>query len=226
MKRSEARWDGSMIRPEQLALDGALTELSALDPVLAGLVADHGRPTLGSPSQPGDTDGHFAALVRSVLYQQLAGKAAAAIHGRVQAAAGDVVTPGAMLALGQDGLRQLGLSGSKAATIVGLAQAIESGTLDLARVAVLGDDEVVAELSALRGIGPWTAQMFCMFRLGRLDIWPVGDYGVRKGYALAWGLDETPTAKALEPLGATYTPWRSVVAWYCWRAVEGPLPGW
>lgn len=201
-------------------------ELADLDPVLAGLVALHGLPTLGQAARADDVDGHFGALVRSVLYQQLAGKAAAAIHGRVTAAAGESVTPAAMLGLGQDGLRALGLSGAKAAAILGLAGAIESGALDLARVSCLGDDEVVAALSALRGIGPWTAQMFCMFRLGRLDIWPVGDYGVRKGYALAWGLQAPPTPKVLEQLGAGYRPWRSVVAWYCWRAVEGPLPGW
>ncbi|MGH9071963.1 MAG: DNA-3-methyladenine glycosylase family protein, partial [Acidimicrobiales bacterium] len=118
------------------------------------------------------------------------------------------------------------LSGAKATSILALAGQISEGHLDLAEVARLSDDEVVAALTAQRGIGPWTAQMFCMFRLGRLDIWPVGDYGVRKGYGIAWGLEEPPTAKALGPLGDRYRPWRSVVAWYCWRAVEGPLPGW
>ena len=207
-------------------MDRAVAELSGLDLVMAGLVTAHGVPTLGDAAPPEDVDGHFAALVRSVLYQQLAGKAAAAIHSRVQAAAGESVTPAAMLALGPEGLRGLGLSGAKAATIVGMARAIDSGALDLARVAVLPDAEVITALSALRGIGPWTAQMFLMFRLGRLDIWPVGDYGVRKGYAIAWGLEGPPTPKELDLLGERYRPWRSVVAWYCWRAVEGPLPGW
>ncbi|MGH9128755.1 MAG: DNA-3-methyladenine glycosylase family protein [Acidimicrobiales bacterium] len=207
-------------------LELALAELRALDPVLDGLVIAHGTPTLGAAGVVDDADGHFAALVRSVLYQQLAGKAAAAIHGRVQAAAGGSVTPAAMLAIGHDGLRGLGLSGSKAATILDLAQVIEARELDLAKVALLADDEVVSALSAQRGIGPWTAQMFSMFRLGRLDVWPVGDYGVRKGYAIAWGLEAPPTPKELGPLGEPYRPWRSVVAWYCWRAVEGPLPGW
>lgn len=203
-----------------------VAELGALDPVMAGLIAQHGIPTLAASARPGDTDGHFAALVRSVLHQQLAGKAAAAIHGRLEVAAGQAVSPAAMLRIGHDGLRGLGLSGAKAATIIGLAGAIVAGDLDLAQVSVLPDAQVVAALSSQRGIGPWTAEMFCMFRLGRLDIWPVGDYGVRKGYGLAWGLEEIPTARALVPLGDPYRPWRSVVAWYCWRAVEGPLPGW
>lgn len=204
----------------------ALDELAAADTVLAGLIARHGPPTFTPGAPLDDIEGHFSAIVRSVLHQQLAGKAAAAIHSRLQAAAGPRVSPATMLALGHERLRGVGLSGAKAGAILRLAEAVGSGALDLGRVASLGDDEVVAALSAQQGIGPWTAQMFCMFRLGRLDIWPVGDYGVRKGYALAWSLHEVPGPRALQPLGESYRPWRSVVAWYCWGAVEGPLPGW
>jgi DNA-3-methyladenine glycosylase II len=91
-------------------------------------------------------------------------------------------------------------------------------------VEALSDEEVVARLSAVRGIGRWTAEMFLMFQLGRLDVWPVGDYGVRKGYARAYGLEELPTPKALSVLGEPLRPYRSVAAWYCWRAVEAVVP--
>jgi DNA-3-methyladenine glycosylase II len=92
-------------------------------------------------------------------------------------------------------------------------------TLDSAKLAVQSDDEVIARLSSVRGIGIWTAQMFLIFQLMRLDVWPTGDLGVRKGYGLAWGIP-TPTAKQLEPLADPHRPYRSVVTWYCWRAAE------
>jgi len=100
-----------------------------------------------------------------------------------------------------------------------LANHVVAGDVRLARVSRLSDDEVIADLSKVWGIGTWTAQMFLMFQLGRLDVWPVLDLGVRSGYATAWG---TPplTAKELEPLGERFRPYRSVVAWYCWRALE------
>ncbi|MGH9064733.1 MAG: DNA-3-methyladenine glycosylase family protein [Acidimicrobiales bacterium] len=203
----------------------ALAELAGADPVLAELVARYGPPRLARAGAARGADAHFAELVRSVVYQQLAGRAAAAIHGRLEEAVGGTVVPGALLELGLDGLRQVGLSGAKAATVAGLALAVSSGELDLGRIARLPDDEVVARLSALRGIGPWTAHMFCIFQLGRLDVWPVTDYGVRKGYWLAWELAELPSSRALEPLGERFRPWRSVVAWYCWRVAEdGSLP--
>src|SRR5438093_781288 len=89
----------------------------------------------------------------------------------------------------------------------------------------LPDEAIVADLTAVPGIGRWTAEMFLLFQLGRLDVWPVGDYGVRKGYAVAYGLPETPTPKALTALGEPFRPYRSVAAWYCWRAAEAVTPG-
>ena len=164
---------------------------------------------------------HFAALVRSVLYQQLAGAAAAAIHGRLIAALGGEVTPERLLALPDGTLRSVGLSANKAASLQDLATKVLDGTvvLDPPKLRAESDAEVVARLSAVRGIGKWTAEMFLMFQLRRLDVWPTGDLGVRKGFGLAWGIP-TPTAKELEPLGDPYRPYRSVVAWYCWRAAE------
>src|ERR1017187_10823177 len=188
--------------------------LSERDPVMRRLVAEAG-PARGRP--PAGT--HLAAPVRSVLYQQLAGAAAAAIHGRLIAALGGEVTPERLLALPDGTLRSVGLSGNKAVSLQDLATKVLDGTLvlDPRRVRAESDPEVVARLSAVRGIGKWTAEMFLMFQLRRLDVWPTGDLGVRKGSGLAWGIP-TPTAKDLEPPGAPYQPYRSVVAWYCWRA--------
>ena len=190
--------------------------LSARDPVLRRLVADAGPPRMRPPAET-----HFAALVRSVLYQQLAGAAAAAIHGRLIDALGGEVTPERLLSLAADTLRSAGLSANKTASLRDLATKVLDGTvvLDPAGLRAESDAEVVARLSTVRGIGIWTAQMFLIFQLRRLDVWPTGDLGVRKGFGLAWGIP-TPTAKQLEPLGDSYRPYRSVVAWYCWRACE------
>ncbi len=190
--------------------------LSERDPVLRRLVADAGPPRVRPPAET-----HFAALVRSILYQQLAGAAAAAIHGRLIAALDGEVTPQRLLSLPTDTLRSVGLSASKTASLQDLAAKVLDGTvaLDPPRLRAESDAEVVARLSTVRGIGKWTAEMFLMFQLRRLDVWPTGDLGVRKGFGLAWGIP-TPTAKELEPLGDPYRPYRSVVAWYCWRAAE------
>jgi DNA-3-methyladenine glycosylase II len=164
---------------------------------------------------------HFAELARAILYQQLAGRAAAAIHGRFAALFdGELPTPDAVLALPLDTLRGVGLSASKAASIRDLAAKVLDGSVQLDRIARLPDDEVVRELTLVRGIGPWTAEMFLIFQLGRLDVWPVGDFGVRKGYALLYGLAEPPAPADLAPLGDRFRPYRSIAAWYCWRAAE------
>jgi len=190
--------------------------LAERDPVLHRLVAEAGPPKVRPPAET-----HFEALVRAIVYQQLAGPAAAAIHGRLIAALGDEVTPKRLLSLPAGTLRSVGLSANKAASLTDLASKVLDGTvvLDPAGLRRESDAEVVARLSAVRGIGKWTAEMFLMFQLRRLDVWPTGDLGVRKGFGLAWGI-LTPTAKQLEPLGDPYRPYRSVVAWYCWRAAE------
>jgi DNA-3-methyladenine glycosylase II len=190
--------------------------LSQRDPVLRRLVAEAGPPQVNPP-----TETHFEALVRAILYQQLAGAAARAIHGRLIAALGGEVTPERLLAQSSETLRSVGLSGNKTASMQDLATKILDGSvvLDPAGLRGQSDDEVVARLSGVRGIGTWTAQMFLMFQLRRLDVWPTGDLGVRKGFGLAWGIP-TPTPKQLEALGEPYRPYRSVVAWYCWRAAE------
>jgi DNA-3-methyladenine glycosylase II len=197
-------------------LPAAAGILAGRDPVLRRLVDETGLPRLQRP-----TEEHFGTLVRAIVYQQLAGAAAAAIHGRLIAALDGMVTPDRLLALSDGELRAAGLSARKAQSLQDLAAKVLDGTvaLDPKRLRAETDDEVIARLSSVRGIGTWTAQMFLLFQLHRLDVWPTGDLGVRKGYGLAWGVP-TPTAKELEPLGDPYRPYRSVLAWYCWRAAE------
>jgi 3-methyladenine DNA glycosylase/8-oxoguanine DNA glycosylase len=168
-------------------------------------------------------DDSFAALVRSIMYQQLAGAAAATIHGRFLKLFADGLSPAAVLALPEGAMRSAGLSGSKAAAVADLALKVGDGTVPLDDVDSLSDDDLVARLVQVRGIGRWTAEMFLMFQLQRLDVWPVDDYGVRKGWSLAHKLKEPLTPRALEPEGDRFKPYRSIAAWYCWRAVDTVL---
>ena len=190
--------------------------LAGQDPVMGRLVEQAGPVELSPPAGP-----HFDALVQAIVYQQLAGPAASAIHRRLIAAVDGTLTPERLLALSPQTLRAAGLSGAKAASVTDLAAKVLDGTvvLDPEGLRAESDAEVVERLSAVRGIGRWTAEIFLMFQLGRIDVWPTGDLGVRKGFGLAWQIP-TPTAKELEPLGDPYRPYRSVVAWYCWRATE------
>jgi DNA-3-methyladenine glycosylase II len=166
----------------------------------------------------------FAALVRSVMYQQLAGAAATAIHGRFLKLFTGALSPTAVLALPEGAMRSAGVSGPKAAAITDLATKIHDGTVPIDDLDGLTNDELVARLVQVRGIGRWTAEMFLLFQLRRLDVWPVDDYGVRKGWAMAHKLKEPPKPKALEAEGEKFRPYRSVAAWYCWRAVDTVLP--
>jgi DNA-3-methyladenine glycosylase II len=204
------------LSPRRPTFASAARELAARDPVIARLVTAAGLPRLRVPRGT-----HFAALVRSIVYQQLAGPAASAIHARVVAALDGEVTPEAMQAATPPALRAAGLSANKEASLRDLAAKVLDGTvvLDPRGLARENDQEVVDRLSAVRGIGPWTAEMFLLFQLRRLDVWPTGDLGVRRGYGLAWGVP-MPSAKELEPLGDRFRPYRSVVAWYCWHASD------
>jgi DNA-3-methyladenine glycosylase II len=201
----------------------ASEQLAALDPVMRTMHERLGPADLrrGRPRRE-----HFAELARAILYQQLAGRAAAAIHGRFAALFdGEAPTPEAVLALPVDRLRGAGLSASKAASIRDLAAKVLDGSVQLDRIARLPDDEIVRELTLVRGIGPWTAEMFLIFQLGRLDVWPVDDFGVRKGYAQLYRLRDIPAPRELAPLGDRFRPYRSVAAWYCWRAADTVTPG-
>src|ERR1700750_2680296 len=187
--------------------------LAERDTVIARVGAEGGPAPLTRPAES-----HFETLVRAIVYQQLAGRAAAAIHGRLIAALGDEVQPEPLLALTDEQMRAVGLSRNKMASLRDLAAKVLEGTVVLSPrgLARESDDEMITRLSAVRGIGPWTAEMFLIFQLRRLDVWPVGDLGVRRGYGLAWQVP-TPTARELKPLGEPFPPHRSGGAWYCLR---------
>jgi 3-methyladenine DNA glycosylase/8-oxoguanine DNA glycosylase len=163
----------------------------------------------------------FAALSRAIAYQQLNGKAAAAIFARVcELFPRGIPTPERMLRMPEEMLRGAGLSRTKLLSLRDLAQRAVDGRLPtLAEVHELPDDTVVERLSEVRGIGRWTAEMLLMFRLGRPDVLPVDDYGVRKGFSLAYGR-ELPSPKELAAYGAPWKPYRTVASWYLWRVVE------
>jgi DNA-3-methyladenine glycosylase II len=203
-------------RPRKVGLREATRILAERDPVIARMVDDFGLPSFPVP-----TGSHFAALVRSITYQQLAGAAASAIHGRLLTLLDGEVTPERILAVTTEQLRAVGMSGNKTLSLQDLSAKVLDGTvvLDPRRLARLGDQEIVTRLSTVRGIGKWSAEVFLMFQLRRLDIWPTGDLAVRKGYALAWDIP-VPTPKALDALGEPYHPYRSIAAWYCWRAAQ------
>jgi DNA-3-methyladenine glycosylase II len=194
-------------------------EIARRDPAMAAVIDAVGPPVLRPP-----LESEFASLVRSITFQQLAGRAAMAIHGRFVAALPDGVTPEGVLALPEPAFRAAGLSANKTASIRDLAAKVVDGTVPLGDLGPLGDDEVVQRLSSVRGIGKWTAEMFLMFHLRRPDVWPVDDLGVRKGYALIHRLPQPPKPKELEVLGDAYRPHRTVAAWYCWRAAETVVP--
>ena len=193
--------------------------VASQDEDMARLIARAGKMEMRPPS-----DDAFAALVRSIMYQQLAGAAATAIHTRFLALFPKGLSPRSVLRLRDGAMRGAGVSGPKQAAILDLATKISDGSVPLDDADSLSDDELVARLVQVRGIGRWTAEMFLMFQLRRLDVWPVDDYGVRKGWAAAHRLDELPKPKALQAEGERFRPYRSVAAWYCWRVVDTTLP--
>jgi 3-methyladenine DNA glycosylase/8-oxoguanine DNA glycosylase len=166
----------------------------------------------------------FDALAESIAYQQLSGKAAATIWKRVRALypRKKYLDPKLVLATPDEKLRGAGLSRSKVAALKDLAAKTIDGTVPSARaLAKMTDEEIIARLIAVRGIGRWTVEMLLLFDLGRPDVWPVHDYGVRKGFAKTFGKRKLPTPKQLLKHGEKWRPYRSVAAWYFWRALDG-----
>lgn len=165
----------------------------------------------------------YHALARSIVYQQLAGAAAATIYGRACALGegGVFPEPEALLRLSTERLRGAGLSTNKQAALKDLAQKTLEGVVPGPRaLARMDDDAIVERLTQVRGIGRWTVEMMLIFHLGRPDVWPTGDYGVRKGYAETFDTGDHPTPRALEELGAPFSPYRSAAAWYLWRSLD------
>jgi 3-methyladenine DNA glycosylase/8-oxoguanine DNA glycosylase len=198
----------------------ATRELAARDPVVAELVARHG-PVRLRPRPP--VERRFEALARAIAFQQLAGAAAGAIWGRTRALVDGPFDAAAALAVPESDLRGAGLSQAKTDAIRDLARLVVAGDIRLDTAGRLGDDEVIEMLTQARGVGPWTAQMFLLFDLRRLDVWPTGDLAVRVGFGRAFGLGDTPGPNELSTLGEPFRPYRSVLAWYCWRTVQ-PIP--
>ncbi len=195
--------------------------LAATDPRLAALIARSLRYNV----KPAQSLRPFDALAESIAYQQLSGKAAATIFGRVRALypRQKYLDPKKILATPNDSFRAAGLSRSKIAALKDLAAKTIDGTVPSARaIAQMSDEEIIVRLTEVRGIGRWTVEMLLLFDLGRLDVWPVDDYGVRKGFAKIFGRRKLPTPKQLMKFGEKWRPYRSMAAWYFWRALDVP----
>jgi DNA-3-methyladenine glycosylase II len=193
----------------------ACRALRRRDPRLGGVIRRVGACTLAPSGDP------YRELLRSVIYQQLAGAAARAIAGRVKAQfGGRYPAPARLLATPDADLRAAGLSRSKLATLKGIAGAFESGELSNRRLYEMEAGDVVAAVTRIRGIGEWTAHMLLIFSLGHPDILPVGDYGVRKGAMDLYGLADLTRPKELEAVAESWRPYRSIGAWYLWRHLE------
>src|SRR6266480_3516906 len=195
--------------------------ISATDPRLAALIAR----SLPYNITPSLSIRPFDALAESIAYQQLSGKAAATICGRVRALypRRKYLDPEQILVTPDDTLRLAGLSRNKIAALKDLAAKTIDGTVPSSRAfARMSDEEIIARLITVRGIGRWTVEMLLLFDLGRPDVWPVDDYGVRKGFARTFGKRKLPTPKQLSKFGERWRPYRSVAAWYFWRALDKP----
>jgi DNA-3-methyladenine glycosylase II len=195
--------------------------LTASHPQMADLIARSRRYNI----TPAVSIRPFDALAESIAYQQLSGKAAATIFGRVRALypKRKWLDPEQLLATPDQALRAAGLSRAKTAALKDLAAKTIDGTVPTGRALIrMSDDEIITRLTAVRGIGRWTVEMLLLFDLGRPDVWPVDDYGVRKGFAKTFGRRKLPTPKQLMKLGEKWRPYRSVAAWYFWRALDKP----
>ena len=193
------------------------------DPRLRAVIAQHGR--CGLPD--GQRDHGLQAMIESIVWQQLSGKAAATIYGRFLALfpTGRYPTPQEILAVPLPTLRQVGLSTQKSAYIRDVCERVSGGTLDLDQLESMGDEEVIAALTQVKGIGRWTAEMFLMFRLHRPDVLPVGDLGIVKAIQRLYGLRKPPSADKMHAIGRRWQPYRSVASWYLWASLEMDPPG-
>ncbi len=202
------------------ASGAALEHLQGADPVLAALVKAHG-PLDSDQRRRGRPAEAYGALLRSIVGQQLSTKAARTIYERlIGLYGGHAPTPEQILATDADQLRAVGLSRAKADYLRSLAGHVIDGQLELDRLTELEDDEVIAQLTAVKGLGPWTAHMFLLFHLGRPDVLPVGDLGVRRGVQLAYGMEKLPTVAELQRIAEPWRPYRSLASLYLWRSLD------
>lgn len=204
-------------RPARAAHRKAIVFLKKTDPAIAELIKSVG-PCRLVPNTEGT---HFDHIVRAIVYQQLSGKAAATIHGRVKGLfGGRNPTPRELARTPDQTLRSVGLSRQKLSYIKDFAQKIVSGELPIDHLHELPDEEVIAHLTQVKGIGVWTAQMFLMFRLGRPNVLPLNDLGIQKGIQLAYEMKRLPKPKQVAKIGAAWTPFCTVACWYLWRSLD------
>ncbi|MYS23121.1 DNA-3-methyladenine glycosylase II [Streptomyces sp. DvalAA-14] len=199
--------------------------LARRDPVLKRLMHEHGRPDPFVHHDGGRTgDDYFAALVLDISGQQLSIAAAFAVYDRIAAATGGRPHPAGVIALGPDGLRACGLSRAKAAYVTGLAERQLSGAIDLRGLDRLSDEEAMAALRALPGIGRWTAETFLLHGLRRPDVLPADDIGIRRAVRREWALDAAPGAEEVRRRGLAWSPYRSYAAALLWRSLRLTTP--
>ena len=197
-------------------LDAALDALKKKDPAIRRALDRIGYPpTRHRPHA-------FETLLRIVVGQQVSTHAANAIYGRLEASLKGDVSPSALLRKRATTLRRVGLSERKVEYVRGRARALHTGEIDLKRMSKMSDEDVVATITALRGFGPWSAQMYLMMALGRLDVWPIDDLGVRAGVQQLLELEERPSVKEMPELGASWRPNRSAVALLAWHILHSP----
>jgi DNA-3-methyladenine glycosylase II len=196
----------------------AINHLKASDPVMRRIIETVGAYKI-SYSEP-----DFETLVRSIVYQQLSGKAAATIYGRLENAVSrrGKIQPAAILKLGVEAMRPLGLSSQKAKYVTDLAEKTLSKDVRFSRLSELDDDQVVEHLTQVKGVGVWTVQMFLMFALRRNDVLPLGDLGIKNAMVKAYGLEAAPTPVEMEALAEPWRPYRTIGCWYLWRSLDGP----
>jgi DNA-3-methyladenine glycosylase II len=199
----------------------AVAHLRAGDPVLRAVIEEIGVDGLGDPRRGRPTD-RYGTLVRSIVGQQLSTRAAAAIYARLtDRYGGRTPTPVEVLEDDPEELRAAaGLSHAKVAFLRSLAEHVVDGSLDLDRLDELPDDQVIAELVAVKGLGPWTAQLFLMFQLQRPDVFPVGDLGIRRAIMQRYGLDAMPTPAQAERIAEAWRPYRTLASLFLWRSLR------
>jgi len=192
----------------------AIHHLKKADPVLAALIDRIGpcRMEYGPPE--------FHSLAESIVYQQLNGKAAARIFERLAALAGDPVSPSGILKLSEGEMRSVGLSKQKSSYLRDMAQRTLEGQLDFRKLGDLSDEEVIAHLTQVKGVGVWTAQMFLMFTLRRPNVLPTGDFGVKTAIKRHYRKRHLPTPRQMEKIAKSWEPYRSTACWYLWKSMD------
>jgi len=221
MKKANGKKNGDVSAVQVLLSNGspesALSHLRSVDPILAGIIERVGKYAMQYHEPT------FRALVRSIVFQQLHGKAARAIFDRLLQKAGGEITPESILKLRPAQMRAIGLSKQKLTYIRDLARKTRDGLVEFERFPQMSDEEVIAELTQVKGIGEWTAHMFLMFALRRQNILPVGDFGVRSAIRKAYGMKVMPKPRTMERIAKSWHPYRSIASWYLWRSLDVPV---